>query len=386
MKKFLLDIYPYAIISIIFLSCNGKEESNPTGLLELNIDYSLAAKNLHFSDIVTDDIEIIPLSNTDANGDYFYMNSIDAFKKKEGHFFFLDVFRDMELRVFDTAGNFIRKIGSRGNGLGQYLQAMDFSLVEGHIEVLDVGKIHHYEFDGSFITSKRYQGFTASSFEKLENGYAFVGSGRNENNLHLTDSSLNVVSSHFPYITRYINALILNPIFTNADNKTIYRRFLNDTLFTINNLQYPEPYLKIQYGDKALELNNLISENEEKILSELSKISNTSNFFESDNYRLLSFYLNVEKWNYIYSNKTGKSIIFKSSDLIDDVTLNPSSYIVGVSGETFYFLSKPEKIKANFSEAFLQKHDAVYREKFRAMVENLDIEGNPVLFGVKFNF
>jgi len=386
MKKFLIVTYPYAIISIIFLSCNGKEESNPTGLLELNIDYSLAAKNLYLSDIVTDEIEIIPLSNTDANGDYFYMNSIDVFEKKEGQFFFLDVFRDGELRVFDPAGDFIRKTGSRGNGLGQYLQAMDFSLAEDHIEVLDVGKIHQYDSEGNFISSKKYKGFTAYRFQKLGNGYAFVASGRNENNLYLTDRELNVVSSHFPYFIRTVNALQLNPIFTNKVNKTIYRRSMNDTLFVLNNLQYPEPYLKIQYGDKAPNLSEFIIENEEKVAAEMAKSSRTLYFFESENYRFLSFFLNGEKWNYIYSNHTGKSVIFKNSDFIDDVTLDPSSYLVGVSGEIFYFLAKPEQVKLNFSERLLQKHDGDYIQKLKNVSENLDIEGNPVLFGVKFNF
>ena len=143
--------------------------------------------------------------------------------------------------------------------------------------------------------------------------------------------------------------------------------------------------MKIQYGDKAPDLNKMLN-SKDAFENEITKVSNALFFYESENFRFLSFFLNSEKWNYIYSNQTEKSIIFKSSDLIDDVTLHPLGYIVGVSDETFYFLAKPEKIKTNFSEALLQKHDAVYREKFRAMVENLDIEGNPVLFGVKFNF
>jgi hypothetical protein len=120
--------------------------------------------------------------------------------------------------------------------LGQYLQAMDFILEEDHIEVLDVGEIHHYSYEGIFSSSKKYTGFTPYGFEKLENGYAFVGSGLNENNLHMTDSSLDLISSHFPYLTRSINAILLNPLSTTPNNKIIYRRSFNDTLFIVNNL------------------------------------------------------------------------------------------------------------------------------------------------------
>jgi len=386
MKNLFLNFFVLASVATTLHSCTGRDNVEQAGLQEIHIDYSKAQKSIKFSDIISSDIEVVPLSNVDANGDYFYMASIDVFEKKGEQFFLFNIFNDGQLRVFDAQGGFVRNIGSRGNGLGQYLQAMDFSLDEEGVEVLDVGKIHRFGHDGSYISSKKLQGFMASRFRKLDNGYAFVSSGRNEHNLLLADSSLNLVSSHFPYLTRPINALLLNPLFTNANNQTIYRRSLNDTLFTLSNLDCPEPYIKIQYGAKAPKLYDWVSESEERIAAEISKASNTLYFFESEKYRFLSFFLDGEKWNNIYSNQSGKSIIFKSSDLIDDVTLDPFSYIVGVSGETFYFLSKPERVLQNFSENLLQKHDVGYIQKLRSVSENLDIEGNPVLFGVKFDF
>jgi hypothetical protein len=104
------------------------------GLQEIHIDYAKAQKSIRFSDIISGDIEVVPLSNVDANGDYFYMASIDVFEKKGEHFFLFNIFNDGQLRVFDPQGGFVRNIGSRGNGLGQYLQAMDFSLTEEEME------------------------------------------------------------------------------------------------------------------------------------------------------------------------------------------------------------------------------------------------------------
>jgi hypothetical protein len=386
MKKFIYSIHVCALLCNILFSCSGKEVVDQTGLQELIIDYSSAVKNIHLSDIISEDIEVIPLSNTDANGGYFYMASIDVFEKKGEQFYLFDVFNDGQVRVFDSQGGFVHNIGSRGNGLGQYLQAMDFSLTDEEIEVLDVGRIHRFGYDGSYISSKKLQGFMASRFRKLDKGYAFVSSGRNEHNLLLADSALNLVSSHFPYLTRAINFLSVNPLFENANQQTIYRRNLNDTLFTISNLENPEPYLKIQYGAKAPKLNDWVSESDERIAAEISKASNTLYFFESGNYRFLSFFLDGKRWDYIHSKATGKSVIFKNSDLINDVTLDPSSYLVGVSGETFYFLAKPDKVKLNFSEHLLQKHNGDYIQKLRTVAGNLDIEGNPVLFGVRFDF
>ncbi|MBS9523977.1 6-bladed beta-propeller [Litoribacter alkaliphilus] len=386
MKKFLIGTTVLVVLINVFISCSGKDLEINLNLSELIIDYSSAAKNLHFSDIVTEEIVVIPLSNTDVEGNYFYMTSIDVLEKRDGNFFLFDIFGDGEPRVFDESGSFVRKIGSRGNGLGQYLQAMDFGLLEDKIEVLDVGKIHSYELDGTFVSSRKFSGFMASRFHKLDNGYAFIGAGPHENNLHLTDSSLNLVSSHFPYLARPLNAMLLNPLSTNANNQVIYRRSLNDTLFAVNNLDYPEPYLKVQYGNRAPNVYEWLGEKDEVMMSEIAKSANTLYFFESEGYRFLSFFLDGEKWNNIYSNYTGESVIFKNSDLIDDVTLDPSSYLIGVSGETFYFLSKPESFKQNFSENLLQKHHDKHIQKIKGISENLDIEGNPVLVGVKFNF
>ena len=62
-----------------------------------------------------------------------------------------------ELYVFDMNGKFIREIGSRGQGPGEFLEVRDFIITnEGTIEILDYQKIEYYTLEGNYIETKRF--------------------------------------------------------------------------------------------------------------------------------------------------------------------------------------------------------------------------------------
>ena len=81
-----------------------------------------------------------------------------------GHIFDLQVFDECiyvldtqianSLFVFDMSGQFLKKIGSLGQGPGEYIQLSDFTLDKENknIYLLDFSKrIHQYRLDGSFV-------------------------------------------------------------------------------------------------------------------------------------------------------------------------------------------------------------------------------------------
>lgn len=66
--------------------------------------------------------------------------------------------------VFDKTGKFLFKIGTKGQGAGEYAFIEDFNInpFSGNIEILEpYGRIHIYDVSGSFIETKRiaYPGF-----------------------------------------------------------------------------------------------------------------------------------------------------------------------------------------------------------------------------------
>lgn len=76
--------------------------------------------------------------------------------------------------VFDKTGKFLFKIGTKGQGAGEYSFIQDFTInpYSGSLEILEpYGRIHIYDLSGKFIETKRidYPGFrVAHSFAALD--------------------------------------------------------------------------------------------------------------------------------------------------------------------------------------------------------------------------
>ena len=60
------------------------------------------------------------------------------------------------LLVFDFHGKFIRQIGARGKGHGEYLIMWDWIIDSNRIEILDYRKIRIYTLDGKYLKTKPF--------------------------------------------------------------------------------------------------------------------------------------------------------------------------------------------------------------------------------------
>ena len=91
------------------------------------------------------------------------INELQVF---DGRIFVLDRRIAKRLFIFDVDGRFIRKIGSVGQGPGEFIGVQDFTLdPENHIiYLLDQGnRIHKYAIDGSFLNTLNLP-FTADGY------------------------------------------------------------------------------------------------------------------------------------------------------------------------------------------------------------------------------
>ena len=82
------------------------------------------------------------------------IGDIHEFQVFDGCIYIFDIRAAKSLYVFDMDGRFIRKIGSLGNGPGEYIQLSDFTLDTENrfIYLLDYGqRIHKYHLDGTFV-------------------------------------------------------------------------------------------------------------------------------------------------------------------------------------------------------------------------------------------
>ncbi len=368
------------------LSCSKKAESE---IETISINFSDAESNLTLSDILAGEPEIIPLGNyRSSDSSLVYLKQISKLEIKDENIFILDFFAGT-LYSFSKSGEFMETIGGRGDGPGQYLEPLDFYLDKDGIAILDYGKILHYDQDGEFIESKRTNGTIGSGVKKLnEEQFILVGAGRDTDNLIFTDGEFTPVKSYFPYITRALNVMPINPLYENSEGEFIYRRNFIDTLFSVSNGQFPKPYLIIDYGEKKFDYTRFLGTKttDVDIQNKSSEYCRTHYFYESDNYQYLEFFLKEEQWINIHSKVSGKSVLFKKSELLDDVTFVRNSYVVGVSGDKFIFQSRPHLVAEGLQNIIVNEESSAHLKKLKSLTDSLDKEGNPILFLVEFDF
>jgi hypothetical protein len=379
--------YNYFYLLFIFLlftfACNTRNNTVELDSLAIDINEELASIN--FAEFIDSNVEIISFDNFDIDGNPVFFRTINRLAYHEDQYYILDYISGKNIMVFDSAGKYIRSIGFRGDGPGGYRQPMDFFINAEKIEVLDVGRLLTYNLDGQFTNSRKLESFISEGFVKVDSGYAFIGAGRDTDNLILTNDQLQVNSSFFPYSTRALNLLLINPLYENFDGDIIYRRYMNDTLFQIDGFQRPKPYLYVDFKQNKSNINYLSNadELEKSVLEAENNNSNIFFFSETEDYRYLVFSLKGERWNFIYSRRTDKSKVFRQSKLIDEITFDPGAMPVGVIGDKFVFKANPQNVLAGIES---YQGNSPHFQKLKDLSANLDKEGNPVLFLAEFDF
>lgn len=373
----------FIFLFLIIVGCQSNIQDSK--LNKLSVDLTEEKLAIHFAQFINSDVDIIPIDNYDESKNPIFFKEIDKFRYFKDEIYVLDFIYGKKVLVFNKKGEFQRSIGHVGDGPGGFKQAMDFDIINDEVRVLDVGRILNFDSNGSYLSMDKINDFVANRFIKFNKGYAFITGGRNDNNLILTNNDFKSQNSFFPYHTRALNVMLINPMSYSNEGDVIYRRQLNDTLFKINDFRRPDPYLYIDFKQKKSNINELLnSSNPESAISNAaSQYCNIFDFYETKDYKYLAFFVDGEAWAYIYSNKSNKSILYKRSNLIDEITFDPRAFPVGVIGDKFVFQANPQNVLAGIES---YQGTSSHFQKLKELEGNLEKEGNPVLFLVEFDF
>lgn len=373
----------FIFLFLIIVGCQSNIQDSK--LNKLSVDLTEEKLAIHFAQFINSDVDIIPLDNYDESKNPIFFKEIHKFRYFKDEIYVLDFIYGKKVLVFNKKGEFQRSIGHVGDGPGGFKQAMDFDIINDEVRVLDVGRILNFDSNGSYLSMDKINDFVANRFIKFNKGYAFITGGRNDNNLILTNNDFKSQNSFFPYHTRALNVMLINPMSYSKEGDVIYRRQLNDTLFKINDFRRPDPYLYIDFKQKKSNINELLnSSNPESAISNAaSQYCNIFDFYETQDYKYLAFFVDGEAWAYIYSNKSNKSILYKRSNLIDEITFDPRAFPVGVIGDKFVFQANPQNVLTGIES---YQGTSSHFQKLKELEGNLEKEGNPVLFLVEFDF
>jgi hypothetical protein len=137
------------LLSCIFLlhSCHSGNKK-----ADLSIALYLNSEDKQLTTKIIDSIAYLPLMETEGS----YFSDVRKLKVTDDYIFIFDASGSRSLLCFLPSGEFVRKIGARGNGPGEYSMLWDFDVDKDNIYLYDRAKknILIYSMDGRFVTSK----------------------------------------------------------------------------------------------------------------------------------------------------------------------------------------------------------------------------------------
>ncbi|GHS92121.1 hypothetical protein FACS1894174_00670 [Bacteroidia bacterium] len=234
MKKLMSII----LITFIFYGCYREKQTTI-----INRDYvTIQAQNIDFnadnqvllSDFV-DKIDIIPLEFTDS----CILKEIGKIVIHDGNIFIIEARRPEIVFRFDMQGNFLNRIGVRGQGPEELVELRDFSInEESHIVyLLDNMRqtVLCYTFDGHFIESIKINQY-ASELE-YKNGlfYLYFDQpviGEHLYSLIIRNIKGEIENMFFPSRKYPIN--MGSRIFTKTNGEILFHKPMNDTIYSLD--------------------------------------------------------------------------------------------------------------------------------------------------------
>ena len=144
MKRY---FYNLIIAGILFVSCSGKKSGN---LPEFPVDFGQNIESQLPLSKITDSIEAIELEMTDES----LIDPRPGFVKRIIISDDLVIIAQPEkIFIFDRNGKFIRSIGSKGQGPGEYIsiKSMAYDVSNKRLFVCDYSKVICYDLEGKFL-------------------------------------------------------------------------------------------------------------------------------------------------------------------------------------------------------------------------------------------
>jgi len=140
----------YLIFFFVIASCNNQDQTQFNKLETIDLDKGLKdTKEIVLSQIATD-IQYIPL---ETNEECLITSVSQIFTFKDKFIVFDD--RQKNIYLFETTGKFIRKIGEKGIGPGEYNEAFRVSFCDKDSTILVKDRDNIlYGLDGKFIKKK----------------------------------------------------------------------------------------------------------------------------------------------------------------------------------------------------------------------------------------
>ena len=124
---------------------------------------------------------ILTIGVLEGNDDYILANPYSVITDKNGNIYICDIMDDC-VKVFDSKGVFIRKIGRKGQGPGEFIEPKRMIITnDGQLCILSKTKLSYFTLEGHFLQSFKWKEDGEERIVYIDHhGYAYTLSGRDE--------------------------------------------------------------------------------------------------------------------------------------------------------------------------------------------------------------
>ena len=258
----------------------------------------------------------------------------------------------LRLLVFDLEGNFIRQIGSRGQGPGEYMEVNDFYIENYRIVVIDSqrGRRLVYDRNGEFLYAEQlpinpmyvqhinddliiyYIGNRGGELATAGQDYFYRLLFLNANN--------NVVSGFLPSPSRHRGHLFDtgSPFFEHSDN-LFFIEPMNDTIYQVIESRI-EPILVVDFGRyrRPRDFRNRTDPHYWfRVMRDNSYVRGMISFYKFPNMVYFRAFIGEGPARHIFYDKISQRTFVASTliDTVNNINVSPRSF----RGEKEYFLS-----------------------------------------------
>lgn len=354
------------ILSAVIISCivaTGCERKKnihnlPNGCSVINVSLNDVVNLSDFAE----SIEIIKLSNDSVLRDIGQM-TVD----KNGNIFIKDS-RGAALQQYAPDGKFIRQIGRKGNGPGEYTRIDGIDIDGDRIYINDDGKgvVMAYDAEGNYIPDIPIMDMTyhldfACKGDTLIKSYAgnyisFDINGRKY------QETLNRVSGMFSIHSTHLSK--------NTDDGTVYwERHYNDTIFEAvgGNVR---PFVYVDFGKLKLPDDIPVNPDIEQNPEAMAYCRDVSNFKISNDIIAFLFEFKKEGHICIYNRHNKKTFVYKA--LHNDISDIPITFplVRAIQGKKIYFSIAPDRI-AEICEMLKRSKEKAHHDLLKKITDTL---------------
>ncbi len=342
---------------------------------------------VYFSDLF-ESFEIIPLETTNESL-IGKINSISLIKDK---IIILDRFVSKSVLLFNSNGEFIRKIGKLGKGPGEYISPSSISAddINGKIAVYDgmLNKISLYDINGEFEKSIKLKSKIAAKSIELYKDKIYISNYAHDLIpflIYAIDFDGNVLGEWLPntYPEGFSDntQLSTNTVFFRTNKNLKFRNWLMNAIYNIeSNSIKPTILLKSNNNftkHELAEIKNNQKGNYFMSLLRSNKFIGISSYIEVNDLSILEYLNNSKTFVLFYNHKTGTINCTTLLKFHDDMTNFPGRVL------SFFHTSYDDKLIApitgHLMEDLIEKVRKSGNLSTYHNLQNLTYDSNPCI-------